>query len=81
MTLYSGASYIIWDKKDSDFVSFCKKYQVSILFTTVFHIESILKTFPNIKKESFNFLRVLSIGASNISDDLSNKYGSISIIQ
>ncbi|MGJ0301642.1 AMP-binding protein [Aliarcobacter cryaerophilus] len=70
MTLYSGASYIIWDKKDSDFVSFCKKYQVSILFTTVFHIESILKTFPNIKKESFSFLRVLSIGASNISDDL-----------
>ncbi|MGJ0364074.1 AMP-binding protein [Aliarcobacter cryaerophilus] len=70
MTLYSGASYIIWDKKYSDFVGFCKKYQVSILFTTVFHIESILKTFPNIKKESFSFLRVLSIGASNISDDL-----------
>ncbi|MFY4805345.1 AMP-binding protein [Aliarcobacter butzleri] len=70
MTLYSGASYMIWDKKDSDFVGFCKKYQVSILFTTVFHIESILKTFPNIKKESFSFLRVLSIGASNISDDL-----------
>lgn len=70
MTLYSGASYIIWDKKDSDFVNFCKQYQVSILFTTVFHIESILKTFPNIKKESFSFLRVLSIGASNISDDL-----------
>ncbi|QKF73072.1 cyanophycin synthetase family protein [Aliarcobacter faecis] len=70
MTLYSGASYVIWDKKDNDFVSFCKKYQISILFTTVFHIESILKTFPNISKESFSFLRVLSIGASNISDDL-----------
>lgn len=68
--LYSGASYVLLDKKIENLVNFYLKYKVTILYTTVFHVENILKEISDNSKNIFYFLRVLSIGASNISDNL-----------
>jgi len=68
--LYSGASYVLLDKEIEDLVEFYLKYKVTILYTTVFHVENLLKEISDNSKNIFYFLRVLSIGASNISDNL-----------
>jgi acyl-coenzyme A synthetase/AMP-(fatty) acid ligase len=68
--LYSGASYSLLDNKIINIIEFYLKYKVTILYTTVFHVENLLKKIPTDITNIFYFLRVLSIGASNISDDL-----------
>ena len=71
--LYSGASYVILDKEDRNLLDFFKKQKITILYTTVFHVENILKMIPKNIDNNLDFLRVLSIGASNISDELRKK--------
>ena len=71
--LYVGASYVIFNKKAENMIDFLLKYNVSIFYTTVFHIESILNILPKDVSNIFPFLRVLSIGASIISESLKNR--------
>lgn len=71
--LYSGASYVILNREHKSLLDFCIKQKITILYTTVFHVENIFKTIPNMIDNVLCFLRVLSIGASNISDELRKK--------
>lgn len=71
-SLYAGATYFIFEKEINDLVSICKKYEISILYSTVYHTEIILN-FLNDHKKILDFLRVFSIGGSEISEDLKHR--------
>ncbi|MGB5793645.1 AMP-binding protein [Poseidonibacter sp.] len=72
-TLFSGGSYLIFEDEVFDFINHCKKYKISVLHTSVYHVEKILSNLQFNAKESFSFLRVLSLGGSSISEELKNR--------
>ena len=72
-TLYTGASYFIFDNQTSNLIEICMKYKISVLYASVFHVEHILNNLDSNEKNALFFLRVLSIGGSVISEDLKER--------
>ena len=72
-TLYAGASYFIIDNNTIDILQVYKKYKISLLYTSVYHVENILKIITKDEENILSFLRVLSIGGSTISESLKQR--------
>lgn len=71
-TLFVGASYFILDKKILNLPYILKTHHINILYSTVFYTELILQSLKN-GKNCLDFLRVLSIGGSTVSEELKHK--------
>jgi acyl-CoA synthetase (AMP-forming)/AMP-acid ligase II len=69
-TFFAGAVFIIFDKESLTVSKMKNEYQITILRTTVYHIEKVLHTFVKTRQKPFDFLRILSIGTAVVSDEL-----------
>jgi acyl-coenzyme A synthetase/AMP-(fatty) acid ligase/D-alanine-D-alanine ligase-like ATP-grasp enzyme len=72
-TLYVGASYYLLDKEISNFSKTLQKNRITVLYSTVYYTELILISLFKKEKNNFDFLRVLSIGGSTVSEELKYK--------
>lgn len=72
-TLFVGASYFILDKEISNLPHILKIYHISVLYSTVFYTELILQSLKKNEKNRLDFLRVLSVGGSTVSEELKHK--------
>lgn len=68
--LHAGASVVLFDRRQPDPISICKKHGVTVLDATVFHIEQLLAALPTGAKQRLSFLRALQLSASTVSDGL-----------
>ena len=67
---YIGASIVLFDKQELNLFNIYKKYEISILHATVFHIEKILKESTEKLTSKMPLLKVLYVGGSIVSDYL-----------
>ena len=70
-TFIAGASFLI--VSSDQFILEFQKYHVTILQTTVFHIEQLLNNDPSDNLSVFNLLKALIVGGSSIHENLRNK--------
>ncbi len=68
--LCAGAATVLFDQRRFDPVRSCRSAGVTVMSTTVFHVESLLATLGNDAKQVLDFLRVLQVSASPVSDGL-----------
>jgi len=72
-SLYAGASYFLLEENITDFAKTCSKNKITVLHATVFYIENILNSIKPNEVDVLNFLRVLSIGSSTVTENLKQK--------
>ncbi len=72
-TIYAGATFVVLDIDNLTREDLEKKYRLTVLRSTVFHIEKILNSISPEDKSIFDFLKILSIGTASVSDDLRDR--------
>ncbi|WP_374340850.1 class I adenylate-forming enzyme family protein [Azonexus sp.] len=68
--LLHGATFLVPDRELAEAVAQCRRAGVSVLHATVFHLERILAGLPASASGHLDFLRLLTVGSSTISDGL-----------
>ncbi|GEM_PF-390434 len=68
--LLAGASVVLFDRRQPDPVSICKKHGVTVLDATVFQVEQLLAVLPAGATRRLSFLRVLQLSASTVTEGL-----------
>ncbi len=68
--LCAGAAVVLFDRNQQNPIALCRRYQVSVLDATVFHLEQLLAALPGDSKDMLDSLRVLLVSASTVSDGL-----------
>lgn len=68
--LLHGAAFFVPDRISGDIVGQCRNAGVSVLHATVFHLEQIIAGLPPRGGGHLDFLRLLTVGSSTISDGL-----------
>ncbi len=68
--LLHGAAFLVPDREPADAVAQCRQAGVSVLHATVFHLESLLAGLPDTAGGHLDFLRLLTVGSSTITDGL-----------
>ncbi len=69
-TFLSGATFILLDSTRGMSIDAYKNAGVSILRTSVFHMEQLLRILPKDTQYFLGFLKVLSVGTATVSNDL-----------
>lgn len=72
-TLHWGATFVMRDLTGRNVVDFCKDNSVSVIFLSVFHAESMLNKLPRAIRPWLDFLKVMRIGGSVVTDDLRSR--------
>lgn len=67
--LAQGAAFYIPDRRRDDIPAHCKTAGVSVLHTTVFHLEQLMAAPRRAAGPLLNFLRVLTVGSSTVTDE------------
>lgn len=70
---YTGASVVIFNRKQFSLIDIINKYRLSSLLLTVFHAEQLLLNIDAIDKERLPYLNSLTINGSIVSDELRNR--------
>jgi acyl-coenzyme A synthetase/AMP-(fatty) acid ligase len=68
--LWAGASFGLFDRDTENPIQMCPQRSFTVLHATVWHVESMLATLPPDAANALDSLRILSMGASSVSDDL-----------
>lgn len=68
--LFNGGSVLLPDRRRVDVVGLCRDGEVSILFASVFHVETLLRSLPDDARDVLAGLRMLYVGSSLVSDAL-----------
>lgn len=69
-TLSAGLSIVLFNRIDTKPIIWCKRYNISLLHATVFHIHEILKVLPASAHNVLPTLKTLLIGGSSVPDHL-----------
>ncbi len=67
---FVGASIVMPDGDRINPLAICRDLGVTVVNSTVFHLESLLASLPQDAVAAFGSLRVLQVGASTVSDSL-----------
>lgn len=73
--LWAGASFALFDRNTENPIQMCHQRSLTVLHATVVHVESMLASLPPDATKTLDSLRILSMGASSVSDNLRQRIG------
>lgn len=68
--LWAGASFALFDRNTENPIQMCHQRSLTVLDATVFHVETMLSALPPDATDALASLRMLSMSASTVSDNL-----------
>jgi len=69
-TITAGATFVVLPDLNGPIIDTLKKYRVTTLHASVFHIEKLLNSLPSNVTQVLGFLKILSVGYSSVKEPL-----------